>query len=685
MKFKLPFLTKSVRSSELLPQWKTSQPQSFATWNDWSTDRAIQYGYKVNGYVYACINLIASAAASIPWEVYKKVGYKKWEVVEDHPLALLLENPNPFVSRKEFIERLTIHMYLGGNSILTKVRSGKEVKELWALAPDAIKIQPSKQDFIDRYVYEKDGVKMAFDPKDIIHSKFTDPSNPYWGMSPLQAGAKVVDTDTEAQTWNKISLENRAITDGIFTFEHPLTQEQWAQARAMIREQHQGIANARSPWVLGAGATWQAMALSPQEMDFINTRKMTREEICSIFGVPPVMVGVYENATLANIETARKIFWQDTVVPFLDSLKGCFNLQLLPDFDPSLYLDYDLSSVEALQESFNDKMNNAKALWSMGVPLNMINQRLELGFDDILGGDNSFLPSGLTMVDPATGLPIVPEKPANDPSSASGDNLDGQEPPAGKKAYNLKYEEQKDAYANSVEERREKWHGKLVRKTEDIFLDEADLVIAALKSSDAKTKESVEAAIEKAIDMDRWTKFYETQWTGIVREFGQATLTELKAYKPAEIKSLFGITDAIRKYIMKQAGEKVRAVSDFTKSVIGGIVLNAFEKDQGMDEIAKSIKKTYFDFSGYRAYRIARTEVSAASNYGSLEAAKMTGLGLYKQWWTAEDNRVRDSHRAMHGEVVPVDKQFSNGMDYPAEYGYTDAINCRCVTIYEPE
>ena len=90
--------------------------------------------------------------------------------------------------------------------------------------------------------------------------------------------------------------------------------------------------NAHTPWVLGAGANWQQMSLSPAEMDFINSRKFTREEICTIFQVPPPMIGIQDRMTYNNIETARKIFWMDTVTPLLEDIKDCFNLSLTPEF-----------------------------------------------------------------------------------------------------------------------------------------------------------------------------------------------------------------------------------------------------------------------------------------------------------------------------------------------------------------
>jgi hypothetical protein len=107
------------------------------------------------------------------------------------------------------------------------------------------------------------------------------------------------------------------------------------------------------------------------------------------------MVGNYEKATLANIETARKIFWRDTMIPLLDKVAGMLNMQLAYEFGPEYRIRYDLSQVDALQENFTEKVSNAQGLWSMGLPWNEINRRLEMGFEDVDGGEIGYLPAGL--------------------------------------------------------------------------------------------------------------------------------------------------------------------------------------------------------------------------------------------------------------------------------------------------
>ena len=163
----------------------------------------------------------------------------------------------------------------------------------------------------------------------------------------------------------------------------------------MIREQHQGSDSARMPWILGSGAKWNQMSLSPVDMDYIEGKKMNREDICAILNMPPPMVSIYDNATLANIETARKIMWMDTIIPYLDDLKSIFALSLVPEFGEDLIFEYDTSDVQALREDFGKKIEAGYKLWQMGVPFNIINQKLKLGIDDVPEGDVGYIPANL--------------------------------------------------------------------------------------------------------------------------------------------------------------------------------------------------------------------------------------------------------------------------------------------------
>ena len=383
-------LPEQLKTLPFIQRHLSEKPQ----WNAWDTKNAIENGLKASVWVYRCINKRAKAVASIPWYVEERVG-DTWQRVPNHPIEVLLTEPNPFMTGQKLMEYLVNHLDLSGNALWKIVKARGVPVEFWTIVPDTnvIRPVPHRNTFLSHYEYQIDpGNILRIEPNDIIHFKTVDPANYYWGLSPIQVAAKVIDTDIESVNWNKISLQNRAVTDGIFSFSHPLTKVQWEEARAQIREQHQGSGNSHTPWVLGSGATWHQMSLSPVEMDFLQSRKYNREEICAVFDVPPILVGSQDAASYNNYSTARRAFYEDSIVPLLDDIRECLDMALVPYWDTkardpgeqnSIRLMYDLNNVTALQEEFGEKVKNAEILYNMGIPLEQINQRLELGFMDL--------------------------------------------------------------------------------------------------------------------------------------------------------------------------------------------------------------------------------------------------------------------------------------------------------------
>jgi len=399
-------------------------------WSNWSTAKAIREGLKANIWVYICAMKVARSVASVPLVVKRRqADGTLTETSPTEPLQVLLDNPNPYWSRQDYMERLALQMLLGGNSLTRKVRSKVlepgRVLQLWLTPPDLIKPVPGSNKFLSHYVFKPPrGKKEVIPPHDIMHLMFTDPGNPYWGLSPVQAGAKTIDTDNEAVRWNKMALQNRAVTDGVFSFDKDLNQTSWLEARRQIREQHMGSKNARMPWVLGSKASWTQMSLSPVDMDFLDGRKFTRTEICAIFNVPTQIVGIPDSATYANYTAALQAFWRDTVLPFLADILGGMNRSIAPEFGDDLVIEADLSGVLALQVIPESSLNAVETLFDRGVPMSVLNKRLHLGLEAYPGWDVSYIngmPASEGQLDPMSEPKRAPVTTTKEQESMSED------------------------------------------------------------------------------------------------------------------------------------------------------------------------------------------------------------------------------------------------------------------------
>ncbi len=382
---------KSVTLPELLMTMSRTAPQ----FQKWDTEVAIEQGLKASAIFYACVNRRAQSVGQIPWVAKKKQRDGTMVEAPESPLQKLIDNPNPDFSWSEMTELMSQHIDLAGNSYWSLIRAGNANApvEVWPMLPQGIKIQAGKTRLVELYRYQYGGVSRDIQSDDMVHVKTVNPNDFLFGMPTIQAAGRAVDVDRESSQWQLNSMHNRGISDYAIVIDPETTAEQMSRLRELHKEKQASSNNARAPFFTTRDI--KTLNQSAVELDFVNSRAKVWEEICSAMGVPPVMVGIMENATLANIETARKIFWADTITPLLRMIRSQLNAQLAAQFGPEWYIDYDLGGVEALREDYSKKLDEAKKLFDMGVPFNTISELLKLGVEPIEGGDIGYLQGGL--------------------------------------------------------------------------------------------------------------------------------------------------------------------------------------------------------------------------------------------------------------------------------------------------
>lgn len=368
---------------------------------------AIREGYQSNPWVYACVKKRSDAAASVPLVVQVRTA-DGWQDAPAHPLQKLLDRPHPDFDRSELFRLFVSHADLTGDAFLYKIRLGNgRPVELYPMPVQDMVAIPGRQRVIERYKNTQTNVE--YPTEDIVHLSYTNPENLYTGQSPLVACGKSVDIDNAAAAFQKVSMQNRGVPDGMVSVDADLTEEQWREATRFIRENMDGVGNARGTFVLSK-SKYQQLSQTMIDLDFQAGRNAAMKQICAAFGVPEAMITGMDSANVASATQVRKSFWQDTVIPsIIDPMVAALNLSLTPDFGniETLRIVPDYSNIEALQEDFGAKITNAQKLWQLGYPINAINQRLELGMGDVEGGDMGYIPSGMI---PA-GLDIEQEPP----------------------------------------------------------------------------------------------------------------------------------------------------------------------------------------------------------------------------------------------------------------------------------
>jgi hypothetical protein len=152
--------------------------------------------------------------------------------------------------------------------------------------------------------------------------------------------------------------------------------------------------------VLRGGMTLKPIGLSQKEMDFIDSRKMTRDIILSIFGVPKTIAGFTEDLNRATAEVQKRLFWQETVKPQLIRISTTLTNKFIYKQDVNMIAKFDFLQIDELQRNYESEVGVASKLWMMGFARNELNERFSLGFrEDEEFGDDKYVPLNMMNLD----------------------------------------------------------------------------------------------------------------------------------------------------------------------------------------------------------------------------------------------------------------------------------------------
>ncbi|HEU5017540.1 MAG TPA: phage portal protein [Pseudolabrys sp.] len=347
-------------------------------------------GFCRNAIVYRAVRLIAESVGSLSFVLYENAREHS-----THPLLDLIARPNPRHDGPAFFDSVATHLLLAGNAYVEAVATvgdgAPQVRELYALRPDRMKVAPGPDGWPQAYEYTVGGrtVRFAQDAAQppILHLTLINPLDDYYGLSPLEAAAVAVDTHNAAARWNKALLDNAARPSGALVYSGAdgflLSEAQFERLKNELERQYQGAVNAGRPLVLEGGLEWKAMSLSPKDMDFMEAKHAAAREIALAFGVPPMLLAIPGDNTYSNYQEANRVFWRQTVLPLAGRIASALTQWLAPSFGEGLTLAADTDRIEALSA-------DRAALWERvtKAPFLTVNEkRAATGYGAVQDGD----------------------------------------------------------------------------------------------------------------------------------------------------------------------------------------------------------------------------------------------------------------------------------------------------------
>ena len=312
--------------------------------------------------VYSCVRILSEAVASLPLNVYRYTDTGGKEKAFDHPLYRLLhDEPNPEMSSFIFRETLMTHLLLWGNAYAQIIRNGKgEVIALYPLMPNKMTVdRDSNGHLYYKYMKSTDEAPtmpnstVILPPSDVLHIPGLG-FDGLVGYSPIAMAKNSIGMAIACEEYGARFFSNGAAPGGVL--EHPGTVKEPQKIRDSWNKSFMGAQNSHRIAVLEEGMKYTPIGISPNEAQFLETRKFQINEIARIFRVPPHMVGDLEKSSFSNIEQQSLEFVKYTLDPWVARWEQAMVRALLTQEEKKTYF-FKFNVDGLLRGDYQSRMN----------------------------------------------------------------------------------------------------------------------------------------------------------------------------------------------------------------------------------------------------------------------------------------------------------------------------------------
>ena len=321
--------------------------------------------------VYACVYKIATTIASLGLDVYERSG-NKVHIANVHPAHDLIKiKPNAYQTAFEFWETLTASalIYGMGYAVIERDERGY-----------AIALHPVHASDVDLREVKNERVYIVKDFGAVRPENMLEIAN-LQRMSPIRLHRDNLGLAKSAQDFGAEYFGQSGQMTGVLTSDQPLKKEQMDMIQGSWNH---GAAQAGTK-LMPFGFKYQRISISPDEAQFIETRKFQAEEICRIFSVPPSLVQLPSQTTYNNVEQQNLMFARHTIVPWTQRIEQEVDRKLIPAFQrPEIYTKFRL--VDLQRGDTAARANYFTQMLQAGV-LNINEVRAEEDLNPIVGGE----------------------------------------------------------------------------------------------------------------------------------------------------------------------------------------------------------------------------------------------------------------------------------------------------------
>lgn len=635
--------------------------------------------YGASPVLQAVVRKIAMTMATIEWHAAVRGPDGKPIRVPNHIMSRMLNGGVPGLDGYQCKALEAMSKELAGEAfnLMERNQFGVPFKR-WPIPSHWVKNTPSPMGGVFEVSNQQHGAPVAVRREDMFWLKDVDPYDPYRrGLGVARSLSDELNADEAAAKHMGSSLINRARPDIIISGskDAPLGKEAAERLHQVWTQRFGGPENMGKPFVSSGPISVTQLTPSFRELQLTELRTFERDLLITVFGIPPEVMGVIENANRSTIETAEHLFMKHVITPRAEAMKAALNDQLCWQYDDRLCADYDalvqedkefrLRVMQTRADSFSD--DEIRSLAAHDPLLNNKGNFPELEAGAERPGRD---PSGLSMEASQVQVlqNILQGVSAGTISSASATTLISVAFPL------IPDDKIRDMVQGAEGLELPESGGSPVQAPEPVEM-------RSMKTTKADEDMTLDFdAVVQSIDDSIITAVLSANSLAALAEFGEDTIEALEAGISFDLRA-----PRVEQFLTDVAGVRSNLINNTTRKTLRAALTEAVKQGEGTEAIVGRVREAVADAGRLRAEIIVRTEIVRASNFAAHEAHLQAGI-TEKEWLSTMDSRIRDSHAAMDGQRKPITEPFVSGDGfkamYPGDFGVaSEDINCRCVVI----
>jgi HK97 family phage portal protein len=610
--------------------------------------------WRTQPQVRTVIGFVARNIAQLGIHTFRRVSDTDRERLSGHALAQLLAEPLPGMTQYRFVERMVSDVCLYDNWYGIKLKLNGRLRIL--PVPPTL-IRPYGGNWIRPEKYETAGGR-DFAPDEVVHIHGYSPTDLTYGESPIESLRELILESSESAKQRTAMWKGGARMTGVLV--RPADAPEWdAKDKARFREMWRafssgGGSDGGTP-ILEDGMDYKAVGFDPKAAQYIEARKLTREECAAAYFIPPPLIGILDHATYSNIKEQHAHLYQDTLGPWTVMLQQELVAQVLPDLpdNADVYCEFNVEA--KMRGDFESQA--AAASTATGGPWMTRNEiRGRNNLPAIEGGDELIVPMNVTEGGLASPRDTAPD-PADAPPKAGG--LPRRKT-SGRPSSLGTFASERDALERTLTA--------FTERQADAFL-----ATAGAKADTDGMPDLL--ALWAAGSEDRLA-----QLQALLAHHG-FRLAQVGAWDVLDVwnpEAENWSADVMLAWILAAAQTHAAQHEESGRGAVAKV------QEEGGDGWREALQTAAVAW-GTAASARAKTAATETRSFGGHDAAGASGLT--KKVWVTGGTNPRASHKAQNGEQVGLDDVFSNGLRWPGDSGgeTKELVNCNCTLDYAKE